>query len=277
MTKSDINFGSLIEHYTKAFIENFHIIPVLGCELEFYTKEQSSIEDLKLALSNQGIKLSKEEGKNQYELQFPHTNQINSLISSIENAKRNLKKLATFESEPYSEEPTSAMHIHLNFLDQEANNIFDRKNGKNPAILGYAVGGLLKTMKESCIFFSPNTGDYARYTKRSMNTPSNISWGVNNRTTAIRITPRESGFRRIEHRLPSANASPEKVIAAILVSTYTGIKEKLIPMEPIYGNAFDSQYKLEKLPQNLKEAQAEFMQGTFHLELTSVTGLQLRL
>ena len=103
-----------------------------------------------------------------------------------------------------------------------------------------------------------------------MTTPSSVSWGVNNRTTAIRITPRERGARRIEHRLSSANADLEKVISAIFASIHIGIKEKIIPQEPIYGNAFDEQYTAEKLPQSLEEAQVLFMQGRFYKLLTGM-------
>jgi len=270
MIKLDINFRNTIEYYAKRFHENFKILPILGCELEFYTKAPTSIEDLQDLILDKTIKISNEEGENQYELQFLHTNNIYSLLENIVKIKRCLRKIATFKARPHSDQPTSAMHIHLNFLDQNAKNIFDRQNGKNPAILAHAVGGLLSSMNGLCIFFAPAQNDYKRYTIESMNTPSNISWGINNRTTAIRITPRESGFRRIEHRVASADANPEKVLAAIFAGVYVGIQNKIMPMEPIYGNAFDQQYTLEKLPKSLKEAQSLFLQSGFSSILTNL-------
>lgn len=270
MNKKNINFRNIVDHYTKKFNDNFHLLPIIGCELEFYTKEPTSIEDISNSLDNKNIKITEEEGENQHELQFSHTHDLHSLLEDIKNAKHKLKKIADFDSYPYEDQPTSSMHLHLNFLDEDAKNVFDKKNGKNPLILAHCVAGLLNSMKESCIFFAPSHNDYNRYIIKTMNTPSNISWGINNRTTALRITPRESGFRRIEHRLASSNADPEKVLAVILAGSYEGIRNKALPEEPTYGNAFDSQYILEKLPHSLKEAQTMFMQSRFASILTDL-------
>ena len=88
--------------------------------------------------------------------------------------------------------------------------------------------------------------------------PINISWGGNNRTTAIRVPDSKPEFRRIELRVPSANASLEKVIAFILIGALHGLKNENLYYERIYGNAFDEQYALQLLPKDLKEAENIF-------------------
>lgn len=268
--KTAIDFRKIIEFYSNSFIHELCIIPVIGGEIEFYTKKKTSIKKLKDIIQHDNVTVVEEEGKNQFELHIlPTTNAIN-FIEILESVKKSLKDLALFDTKPFDKEPTSSLHIHINFLNQNGYNLFQRKEGKNPKILAHSLGGLLSFMKESCVFFAPTQNCYIRYNTVSMTTPSSVSWGINNRTTAIRITPRERGARRIEHRLSSANADLEKVISAILASIYVGIKEKIIPQEPIYGNAFDEQYTAEKLPQNLEEAQVLFMQGRFYNLLTGM-------
>lgn len=268
--KTDINFKKIIEFYSNSFIQELYIMPVIGGEIEFYTKKKTSIKKLKDIIQNDNVTVVEEEGKNQFELHITPTTNVVNFIETLESAKNSLKDIALFDTKPFDKEPTSSLHIHINFLNQDRYNLFQKKEGKNRRILAYSLGGLLSLMKESCIFFAPTQNCYIRYNTTSMTTPSSVSWGVNNRTTAIRITPRERGARRIEHRLSSANADLEKVISAIFASIHIGIKEKIIPQEPIYGNAFDEQYTAEKLPQSLEEAQVLFMQGRFYKLLTGM-------
>jgi len=254
-----IAFNDVITYYIKKFYSELKIIPVLGSELEFYTKKKSSIEILSKIIANKKIKVIEEEGKNQFELLMPATLRPFEMIDLINKAKESLKDVALFNAKPFSDQPSSSLHIHINFLDETGANLFERKNEKNTNIFLYSIGGLLHLMKESCIFFAPSVEDYQRFSIESMHTPSNISWGVNNRTTALRITTMEKGPRRIEHRLSSSNASPDAAIALVLAAMYFGIQNKINPPEPTYGKAFDPQYILEKLPQTLEEAQIAMM------------------
>ena len=262
-----VSFQKTIEYYCKKFAQEFQLIPIIGCELEFYTIKKTSLQKLQQLVSkNKTISVIDEQGKNQFELLFSPTNDLIKLIETIYHSKELLKTVALFDAKPFEEEPSSALHIHINFLDTNLNNIFEKQNGKNPKILGYVIGGLLHLMKESCIFFAPDKEAYKRYTIESMNTPATISWGINNRTAALRITTMEKGPRRIEHRVASSNAAPEKVIAAILAASYIGINRKIHPQEPTYGKTFDPQYNLKKLPQSLEEAQSLMLQSDlYHL------------
>jgi len=268
--QTQIDFKKTIEFYYNNFRQEFSILPVIGAEVEFFAKKKISIKKLKDLIQNDNISVVEEEGANQFELHITPTNNIISFIETLESAKNSLADIALFDTKPFDKEPASSLHLHINFLDKDGHNLFQRKEGKNPEILVHSLGGLLSLMKESCIFFAPTQNCYIRYNTNSMTTPSSVSWGINNRTTAIRITPREKGARRIEHRLSSANADLEKVISVIFASIYVGIKEKILPQEPIYGNAFDEQYTTEKLPQNLEEAQVLFMQGKVYKLLTGI-------
>ena len=96
-----------------------------------------------------------------------------------------------------------------------------------------------------------------------MTSPKNISWGYNNRTTALRLLKNFDGIARIEHRVAGADADLLEVIAAILYGSYIGMKEKMIPTSPIYGLGFDPQYNLIPLPATLTEAKKNFTRSKF--------------
>ena len=71
--------------------------------------------------------------------------------------------------------------------------------------------------------------------------PTKICWGKNNRSVAIRIP--DSKPKRLEHRVAGADATPEKVCAAIVNAAQYGIENKVDPGELVYGNAWDGKYK----------------------------------
>ena len=93
--------------------------------------------------------------------------------------------------------------------------------------------------------------DYARFDALFLS-PTHVSYGNNNRTTAIRIPT--SKPLRIEHRICSNNCDPYIALFIILKSSIIGINNKYQHYQQIFGNAFDEQYKLEQLPASLQQA-----------------------
>jgi len=165
------------------------------------------------------------------------------------------------------------MHVHLSLYDQADNNLFVKHNDEESPLLLNIIGGLLKYLPASLPFFLAAEQDFERFNAKfelsneerrykcnATNAPTNISWGVNNRTTALRIpdSHREKGARRVEHRVPASSANPYLVLTGVLLGAYLGVRERLDAPDRIWGNAFDEQYKLESLPLNLKEANSNF-------------------
>jgi len=120
------------------------------------------------------------------------------------------------------------------------------------------------------VYFAPNADSYKRFTavyhaenETYDNAPTKICWGGNNRTVAIRVpeSTADPQNRHIEHRVPGVDADPFAVIAAILAGAHYGIVNSINPGEKIYGNAYEPQYKLLKLPGSLEEAERLNMEG----------------
>ncbi len=277
------------DRYEKLIFEEFGIVPMIAGELEFYLDpapvRNSQIENDLLGKilfenSRSNIKfnrLDKEVVEGQYEFSLnPKTSLL--AVTEIIQAKELIAKVAAengyrvlFEAKPYPNLPGCGMHIHVSLLDNKGVNLL-RKMGENieSVTMKYAVGGLCATMLKNFTAFAPYEKSYLRFTaqRNSLqhitpvaahnNAPVNISWGGNNRSTAIRIPAStvDENQRHIEHRVAGADADPTEVVRKILEGIYLGLREKILPPEKIYGNAYDKQYSnaLQPFPKTLAEA-----------------------
>ncbi|MDG1206398.1 MAG: glutamine synthetase, partial [Pseudomonadales bacterium] len=87
--------------------------------------------------------------------------------------------------------------------------------------------------------------------------PTASTWGVENRTTALRVIPGSDKSQRVEFRIGSADANPYLVAAATLGAGLLGIEQELELGDPVVGNAYDIQDSLPvecQLPTNLRDA-----------------------
>lgn len=235
-------------------------IPVIGVEIEFYLSGSGNsiryIIDECRRLSELFLSLSKEEGINQYEIKTLPSSDITHLINDVIllkeivcNVSRKYGEYADFSAKPFEDMPGNALHVNLNLLDNDGVNVFKHKK-----YLLYAIAGLCKFMKCSMVYFAPHTSCYLRYQYPDNNTPTTISWGYNNRTTAIRVIA-----ERIEHRVSSANSDVKQVVDCIVSAALYGmVKEEIIELNPIYGVAYHSRYLLEALPMTLTEARRHY-------------------
>ena len=108
----------------------------------------------------------------------------------------------------------------------------------NPPLYRWAVGGLMESMGETMALLAPNANSFRRFQSDSF-VPLAPTWGVNNRTVAIRIPAGDLQSTRLEHRVAGADANPYLVMAAVLAGVHRGITAKIDPGPPISGNAGD--------------------------------------
>ncbi|WP_447581897.1 glutamine synthetase [Anaplasma marginale] len=244
--------------------------PLIGVELEFYVKgmEDEALEEELFAAFLEDVRplnwdVAKETHKSQYELQTSYGPDVQDLLANLFSVKKTLQRTAEsfggnldFAAKPYIERPGSAFHVHVNLVDQNSNNLFSKRNSKMSDALLYSIGGLCTHMRQHMIFFAPHHQSYLRYTHADNNTPTTVSWGGNNRSTAIRLpdTSLAPENTRIEHRVSGADCDYEPAINAILTGLIYGIEGEIEPPQRIFGIASDPQYNLEKLPHSLQEA-----------------------
>ncbi|WP_353348808.1 glutamine synthetase family protein [Oceaniserpentilla sp. 4NH20-0058] len=169
---------------------------------------------------------------------------------------------ASFMAKPYADQSGNGFHVHFSLLDENGKNIFDDGTNEGSDILKYAVAGLIHTMADGMLVFAPHLNSYRRFMK-GVHAPTVACWGYENRTVAIRIPESPEVARRIEHRVSGADANPYLVLATILAGALYGIENKIMPPQPIEGDAYTetqaNEYNDEhKLPSKWDQATEVF-------------------
>ncbi|MBQ76713.1 MAG: glutamine synthetase [Gammaproteobacteria bacterium] len=186
-----------------------------------------------------------EMGPGQLEVNFKHGDALTK-ADEMFNFKRIARQaalhngyLATFLSKPISGEPGSAMHLHQSLVDlNSGKNLFANEDGSRSRQFNAYLGGLQKYTTSAMAFFAPNVNAYRRF-DGAVSCPTNVEWGLDNRTTGFRVPVSEASATRVENRIPGSDANPYLVIAASLACGYLGLTEGLTPGKPVTDSAWD--------------------------------------
>jgi glutamine synthetase len=157
----------------------------------------------------------------------------------------------TFMAKPYAGQSGSGMHLHISLLDENGQNVFAGDPQQPNDQLRWAVGGLVEVMNASMALLCPNINSYRRFSPEFY-VPSAATWGLDNRTTALRIPGGDPEALRIEHRVAGADANPYLLMAAILAGVHYGLTHRIEPPPMMEGNAHEQQDA--NLVNNLRDA-----------------------
>jgi glutamine synthetase len=117
------------------------------------------------------------------------------------------------------------------------------------------LGGLISAMPDLTAVYSPTINSYKRYVP-GVWAPLSASWGVENRTTAVRVIPGGSAAAtRLEYRQTAADMNPYLAIAASLGAGLHGIDQAIEPPPGCVGDA-SSNTGDARLPTDLGTATA---------------------
>ncbi|MEL6583368.1 MAG: glutamine synthetase family protein [Pseudomonadota bacterium] len=173
---------------------------------------------------------------------------------------------ATFMAKPYGPDPGSAMHVHMSVSDASGQNIFsDPATGQETEAFKSFIGGQQTYYYNATALVAPYVNSYRRLVG-GFAAPINLDWGLDNRTTGLRVPRADPPARRVENRVAGADANPYLSIAAGLAAGYLGLVQGIAPRAPIEGNSYD---RKPDLPMSLLEA-TEALSGSS--ELRSVLG-----
>ena len=163
--------------------------------------------------------------------------------------------VATFMAKWNADLPGCSGHIHQSLIDSSGHNLFASDAGSLSDVARSYLAGVLDLMPAMTALYCPNINSYKRAVPGAWS-PVNVSWGIDNRTTAVRAIPGDTpDAARLECRLPGADANPYLVMAACLASGLYGIERGLKPSDPVEGNAYETK-GLTELPSNLGAATA---------------------
>lgn len=178
-------------------------------------------------------------------------------FSKVFFQKREL--MATFMARWSLKYPGQSGHIHISPICLKTHkNLFYDKNRENnmSELMQYFIAGMSEYMTDFLPLTTPNINSYTRLVKGFW-APTAATWGIENRTCALRAIPGSEKSQRVEYRVGSADANPYLAAAAVLAAGLQGIKEKLPLSSPIKGNAYEVQDNLPKekqLPSSLKDS-----------------------
>jgi glutamine synthetase len=120
-----------------------------------------------------------------------------------------------------------------------------------------AIAGILDHLPAASLLLNPTINSYKRLVPGWF-APTNVSWGEENRSCAVRAIRGPSPERcRIECRRPGADANPYLAIAALVASAATGMRRDAEPPPPVQGDAY-RRTDLPPLPTSLESAIAAF-------------------
>lgn len=186
-----------------------------------------------------------EMGAGQFEINLTH--EANALAAAdhavmfkriVKGAAKKHGHLASFMAKPLGDKSGSGLHVHFSLLDASGNNIFNNGTPEGSEDLRHAVAGLLATLSDSMLLFTPHANSYRRFAP-STHAPIVANWGYDNRTAAVRIPESPNVARRIEHRVAGADANPYLVLAVVLGGALHGLCNKLQPFAPTVGNSYE--------------------------------------
>ena len=175
-------------------------------------------------------------------------------------------------AKPVEQYAGSGMHLHVSLTDGAGRNAFvEAVEGHWSDTLLHALGGLRATMGESMLVFAPHANSWRRFAAQSY-APVSPTWGVNNRSVALRIPAGDIAARRIEHRPAGVDANPYLVAATVLAGIRKGLAERLDPGPATTGNGYAAASGAPTIPRDWREAieaarQSVFLQGALGADL----------
>ncbi|NTZ74079.1 glutamine synthetase [Pseudomonas protegens] len=138
-------------------------------------------------------------------------------------------------AKPLAHTPGSSMHIHQSLVEMgNGRNVFSDDAGQPTAMFRHFIGGLQAGLADFTALFAPNVNSYQRLC-HPYASPNNACWSHDNRAAGLRIPASSPVARRVENRLPGADANPYLAIAASLAAGLHGIENELEPTAAIQG------------------------------------------
>ena len=223
-----------------------------------------------------------EDGNGQYEINFAYSDALTTAdrytffkMMTSQYAQK-AGAIATHMAQPFTNRVGNGGHIHFHLADAaNGTNLF--LDEQDPRGLGLSrlayhfIGGVFAHAAALCTVMSPTVNCYKRLqvgpslmdpNSEFVWAPAFVSYGDNNRTQMIRT----AGPGHLEDRTMSSACNPYLALSAYAMAGLDGIRRKLDPGEPFFGNLYSlglaeiRRRGIRLLPQTLAESLAELKQ-----------------
>jgi len=219
-------------------------------------------------LSDYGLPVeayNREHGAGMYEINLRYTEVLRAADQTMlyKSATKEIAGLMgitpTFMAKYADDVDGCGGHIHQSLWSADGSqNVFWDEGAAHRMsdTLRHYSAGVLATLPEFMVLYAPNVNSYKRYVALTW-APVNLTWGLENRTAALRVIAGGPNAIRIENRAPGADLNPYLAFAATLAGGLHGIEKKLEPPELVKGSAYNAK-KAAPLPLSLPEALERF-------------------
>ncbi|HLZ62183.1 MAG TPA: glutamine synthetase family protein [Ktedonosporobacter sp.] len=247
-----------------------------------YSISQASADDHLLGriarmMRDHGVEIegyNREHGPGMYEMNIRYANVLTAadrtllFKTGVKEICHQMGLTASFMAKWSDQEDGSSGHSHLSLWDSNLErNLFwdDEAEGKMSPIMRQFLAGVLEKLPEFMVLYAPVINSYKRYIEGTW-APLNTTWGMDNRTCAVRVINNGRRAIRIENRVPGSDANFYLVFSAMLASGLYGIEQQLELPDKLAGNAYDtatvakalSDGRIKALARNLTDATSLF-------------------
>lgn len=164
--------------------------------------------------------------------------------------------IASFMAKPFAGLSGSGCHLHLSLWDRQTqqNAFFDGSADAGISALARSfTEGILSHAAAMMPLINPTPNCYHRVKPHTF-APSNVSWGVEDRSAMVRIKASGDERTHLEMRAGSATSNPYLLAAAALAAGLDGITRQSPLRSQSHDTPSEDDPALPKLPQSLDAA-----------------------
>ena len=164
--------------------------------------------------------------------------------------------MATFMAKWSNSVPGQSGHLHISLRTTAGDSVFHdaSKPQQMSDAMRWFIGGQQNLMPELLAMVASTVNSYSRLVPGYW-APTSATWGIENRTTALRVIRGGPSSQRVEYRIAAADINPYIALAAAIGSGLWGIEHRIEPDAAIEGNAYDREHPPHRrLPTTLYEA-----------------------
>ena len=164
--------------------------------------------------------------------------------------------MATFMAKWSQSLPGQSGHLHVSMRGRGGDSVFHdpAKPHDMSDAMRWFVGGQQALMPELLSMVACTVNSFSRLVPGFW-APTSATWGVENRTTALRVIRGGASSQRVEYRIAAADINPYIALAAAIGSGLWGIEHHIEPDAPVVGNAYAMEHPPgRRLPATLHEA-----------------------
>ncbi|WP_316811021.1 glutamine synthetase family protein [Pedobacter heparinus] len=137
--------------------------------------------------------------------------------------------MATFMAKISENLPGCSGHVHQSLWDKDAqHNLFYEAEDphKMSGLMRSYIAGQLHCLPHILPMIAPTINSYKRLVEGAW-APTTLTWGIDNRTVALRALPCNAKATRLETRVVGSDTNPYLALAACLAAGLYGVKHEL--------------------------------------------------